>query len=204
MGIFKKKSDLIHSVAELQPVDYSANPEVEKIYNRLLKGRSQFEIAMSKDIEAVMQISSLDLVLTQGTDRLLGVAGQVEHATSTILDSAESSSLVAAQVNDAEAPQIDIDDIEPFTLDNIQPEVPEDVPLSIGGNEVNVSQPDFVRFFGTELPDVNDLISDIFTAVSNENNTKKQEAEEDNSFRFTKIFDEPSDRGDTKLFNPKA
>lgn len=110
----------------------------------------------------------------------------------------------AAQVNDAEAPQIDIDDIEPFTLDNIQPEVPEDVPLSIGGNEVNVSQPDFVRFFGTELPDVNDLISDIFTAVSNENNTKKQEAEEDNSFRFTKIFDEPSDRSDTKLFNPKA
>lgn len=110
----------------------------------------------------------------------------------------------AAQENDTEAPQIDIDDIEPFTLDNIQPEVPEDVPLSIGGNEVNVSQPDFVRFFGTELPDVNDLISDIFTAVSNENNTKKQEAEEDNSFRFTKIFDEPSDRGDTKLFNPKA
>lgn len=110
----------------------------------------------------------------------------------------------AAQENDAEAPQIDIDDIEPFTLDNIQPEVPEDVPLSIGGNEVNVSQPDFVRFFGTELPDVNDLISDIFTAVSNENNTKKQEAEEDNSFRFTKIFDEPSDRSDTKLFNPKA
>lgn len=110
----------------------------------------------------------------------------------------------AARENDTEAPQIDIDDIEPFTLDNIQPEVPEDVSLSIGGNEVNVSQPDFVRFFGTELPDVNDLISDIFTAVSNENNTKKQEAEEDNSFRFTKIFDEPSDRSDTKLFNPKA
>lgn len=99
MGIFKKKSDLIHSVAELEAVDYSANPEVEKIYNRLLKGRSQFEIAMSKDIEAVMQISSLDLVLTQGTDSLLDVAGHVEHATSMIMDAAESSSLVAAQVN---------------------------------------------------------------------------------------------------------
>lgn len=100
MGIFKKKSDLIGSVAELKAVDYSSNPKVENIYKRLLKGRSQFEVAMSKDIEAVMQISSLDLVLTQGTDRLLDVAGQVDHATSLIQHAAENSSSVAAQVNE--------------------------------------------------------------------------------------------------------
>ena len=99
MGIFKRKSDLIHSVAELKKADYSSNPELEKIYNRLLKGRAQFELAMSKDIEAVMQISSLDLVLTHGTDSLLDVAKHVDHATSTIMDAAEGSSLVAAQVN---------------------------------------------------------------------------------------------------------
>ena len=99
MGFFKRKSDLIQSIAELKQVDYSANPELEKIYNRLLKGRSQFEVAMSKDIEAVMQISSLDLVLAQGTDRLLGVANQVDNATDMIQKAAENSSIVAAQVN---------------------------------------------------------------------------------------------------------
>ena len=99
MGFLKKKSDLIHSVAELKAVDYSSNPAVENIYKRLIKGREQFEVAMSKDIEAVMQISSLDLALTQDTDRLLDVAKHVNHATTMILHAAEDSSVVAEQVN---------------------------------------------------------------------------------------------------------
>lgn len=96
-----------------------------------------------------------------------------------------------------EADKIDFEDIEPFTLDDIKPDVPEeankDIPLSIGGNEVNPSQPEFVRFFGTQLPDVDDLISNIFSAV-NEQNSKKTGSEDENSFRFTNIFDEPADR----------
>ena len=96
-----------------------------------------------------------------------------------------------------EADTIDFDDIEPFTLEDIQPDVPEEetkeVPLTIGGNEVNASQPEFVRFFGTQLPDVDDLISNIFSAV-NEQNAKKANNEDDNSFRFTNIFDDPADR----------
>ena len=99
MAIFKRKSDLLHSVAELKNVDYSANQEIKDIYNRLVKGREQFETAMSKSIEAVMQISSLDLVLTQDTDQLIDVAGHVDHATSTIYQAAEDSSAVAGQVN---------------------------------------------------------------------------------------------------------
>ena len=99
MAIFKRKSDLIHSVAELKNVDYSANQDIKDIYNRLVKGREQFEVAMSKAIEAVMQISSLDLVLTQDTDKLTEVAGDVDHATSMIYNAAEDSSAVAGQVN---------------------------------------------------------------------------------------------------------
>lgn len=99
MGFLKKKSDLINSVAELKAVDYSSNPAVENIYKRLIKGREQFEVALSKDIEAVMQISSLDLALTQDTDRLLDVAKHVNHATTLILHAAEDSSAVAEQVN---------------------------------------------------------------------------------------------------------
>lgn len=100
MGFIKRKSDLISAVSELKNVDYSSNPGVENIYKRLIKGREQFEVAMSKDIEAVMQISSLDLVLTQGTDRLLKVASHVDHATSLIQGAAQDSSVVAGQVNE--------------------------------------------------------------------------------------------------------
>ncbi len=99
MGIFKKKSDLIHSIAELKKVDYSANPELADIYKRLIKGREQFEVAMSKSIEAVMQISSLDLILSQDTDKLVDVAAHVDHATNMIHQAAEDSSAVAGQVN---------------------------------------------------------------------------------------------------------
>lgn len=99
MAIFNKKSNLIHSVSEMKNVDYSANPDIADIYKRLSKGREQLEAAMSKVIEAVMQISSLDLVLTQDTDRLQDVAGHVDHATTMIYQAAEDSSAVAGQVN---------------------------------------------------------------------------------------------------------
>ena len=99
MGIIKKKSDLLHSVAELKPADYSGNPELDGIYKRLIKGREQFEQAYEKGIDSVMQISSLDLILSQSTDKLMESAENVDYATGEILESAGSSSTVAEQVN---------------------------------------------------------------------------------------------------------
>ena len=52
-------------------------------------------------------------------------------------------------------------------------------------------QPEYVRFFGADIPDVNDILSGIFAAASNKNTN-----EEENSFRFEKVvsdFDRPSD-----------
>lgn len=54
MGIIKKKSNLLHSVSELKPADYSENPELDGIYKRLIKGREQFEQAYEKGIDSVM------------------------------------------------------------------------------------------------------------------------------------------------------
>ena len=68
MGFVMKKADLLDSIAELKEADYSKNPKLGDIYKRLLRGREQFEVVMDKDITAVMQISSLDLVLNQQTD----------------------------------------------------------------------------------------------------------------------------------------
>lgn len=96
----KKKSELVKSVAELQEADYSREPELGEIYQRLLKGRRQFEEVLDKDISAVMQISSLDLALKQHTDHMLEISHNVAESTEVIYNAATESSAVAGQVND--------------------------------------------------------------------------------------------------------
>lgn len=100
MEFMKKKSNLLSSMAELKEADYSKQPEVEAIYHRLLKGREQFEAVMDKDISAVMEISSLDLILKQQTEELINISESVGNATEEIREAAEESSIVAGQVND--------------------------------------------------------------------------------------------------------
>ena len=94
-----RKEKLVESVAQLKNVDYSTNPQLEDIYKRLIKGRQQFEVVMDKDIQAVMQISSLDLTLTHHTNNLFEVSNEVATATEIIKDAASESSVVAGQVN---------------------------------------------------------------------------------------------------------
>ncbi len=100
MERMKKKSNLIDSVAELKNVDYSKQPKLNEIYQRLTKGREQFEIVMDRDITAIMQISSLDLLLRQQTADLTNISESVANATDCIQDDAENSSIVAGQVNE--------------------------------------------------------------------------------------------------------
>lgn len=100
MERMKKKSNLIDSVAELKNVDYSKQPKINEIYQRLVKGREQFEIVMDRDITAVMQISSLDLLLNKQTDDLMNISESVANATEQIQEDAENSSIVAGQVNE--------------------------------------------------------------------------------------------------------
>lgn len=99
MAFIKKNSGLIDSVAELKEADYSKNPKLGDIYKRLLRGREQFEMVYDKDITAVMQISSLDLMLKQQTEELVTIAHEAADATEIIHEAAEESSHVAGQVN---------------------------------------------------------------------------------------------------------
>ena len=100
MELMKKKSSLIDSVAQMKAADYSKQPKLGDIYQRLIKGREQFEVVMDRDISAVMQISSLDLMLRQQTDDLMQISDAVGDATERIQEAAEESSLVAGQVNE--------------------------------------------------------------------------------------------------------
>lgn len=95
----KNKAELIKALAQLQDVDYSNEPELGQIYQRLIKNRSQFEVALDKNIKAVMQISSLDLTLKQHTEHMIELSHHVADATNVIFGAAKDSSEVASQVN---------------------------------------------------------------------------------------------------------
>lgn len=94
-----KKANLVQSLSELKDVDYSANPELSAMYERLHSGREQFEAALAKNLHAVMQISSLDLALTQHTEHMIDLAHNVADETHIISDAASECSSVAVMVN---------------------------------------------------------------------------------------------------------
>ena len=100
MAFGKKKTELVKAVAQLQETDYSSDPELGEIYQRLIKGRSQFETVLEKDIKAVMQISSLDLTLKHHTEKMLELSHSVAAATEVIYGAAAETTTVAEQVNE--------------------------------------------------------------------------------------------------------
>lgn len=96
MGFGKGK--LVKSVAELKEADYSREPELANIYQRLQNGRKQFEEILDKDMKAVMQISSLDLILEHHTAEMLSISENVAKATEIIYDAAAETTAVAGEV----------------------------------------------------------------------------------------------------------
>ena len=99
MMLKKKDAQLISSMAELKAVDYSKNPQIKEIYERLIKGRENFEGAMDKEIKAVMQISSLDLSLQHYTKEMLQVSDNVADATAIIDEATTEATSAATGVN---------------------------------------------------------------------------------------------------------
>ncbi len=96
----KNKSDLVQSVASLENTDYSKQPALGDIYKRISNGRIQFEAAFSNDIQAVMEISSLELSLKHHEKTMTTLSDNVADATSVISDAASESSAIAGQVNE--------------------------------------------------------------------------------------------------------
>lgn len=84
MAIGNRKAVLMRAVSELKEADYSSEPELSKIYKRLFKGRQQFAQVFEKNIKAVMQISSLDLVMQHQTNEIMNISQKVTSATETI------------------------------------------------------------------------------------------------------------------------
>ncbi len=92
MGIGKGKAVLMKAVSELKETDYSKEPELNRIYRRLLSGRKQFAEVFEKNIKAVMQISSLDLTMQHQTDKIMDISRKVTKATETLFGTSAGSS----------------------------------------------------------------------------------------------------------------
>ena len=83
MGIGRTRK-LVKSVSELKDADYSGEPELREMYQRLADGRDQFAEVLEKNFKAVMQISSLDLTMQHETDKILEISHNVAKATEVI------------------------------------------------------------------------------------------------------------------------
>ena len=80
----KQTAVLMKAVSELKEADYSQEPELQEIFQRLTKGRKQFAEVFEKNINAVMQISSLDLTMKHETEKILDISRQITKATESI------------------------------------------------------------------------------------------------------------------------
>ena len=92
MAMRKRKTELMHAVSELKETDYSREPELKAIYRRLTDGRRQFAEVFEKNIKAVMQISSLDLVMQHQTEKINEISRKVSRAAETIFGTSAGDS----------------------------------------------------------------------------------------------------------------
>ncbi len=98
----KKKTELIKAISELKETDYTKSPELNDIYKRLSDGRAQFGEALAKNINAIMQISALDLTLHHLTEEILEISRSVADATDIIFGGGSDSSTIGRANNQHE------------------------------------------------------------------------------------------------------
>lgn len=95
-----KKESLLLSISELADTDYGKkSAELEQIYRRLLAGRTSFVEAMAKNLDSVMQISSLDLSLNHYSEILKKISDSVSDATGLIHSASEEVDSIARAVS---------------------------------------------------------------------------------------------------------
>lgn len=94
-----KTTKLIQAVSELKEADYSREPELNRIYERLTKARQEFAEIFEKNIKAVMEISSLDLTMQHQTEKIMEISHNVAKAAETIFGTATGNSMFSESHN---------------------------------------------------------------------------------------------------------
>lgn len=101
--MFGQNSRLFEIINSLSRLESSTavqnNPEAAALLQRLVGLRRQFEEIFRQNIDSLMQISSLDLLVHDGTDKLNAIAGSVADATKSIHHASKEASEVASAVS---------------------------------------------------------------------------------------------------------
>lgn len=98
----KAASVAIESVSRLGEMEYGpANGELNNIHRRLVNGRKEFEKAVTKTMDAVINMSSMDLTLETNAASVEQINRSVSDAVDTISRSTELTAGIAAEVSKA-------------------------------------------------------------------------------------------------------
>ena len=99
MGFFGKKNEcLLKAIMTLEKVDYSADPELKELYDRLIGGRNAFAEIYEMNVGVVSEISTLDMEIKYYTQKLIEITNNIVNATGDIHVAASESSDVAGIV----------------------------------------------------------------------------------------------------------
>ena len=94
-----KDKRLIKAIAELREVDNIAgNPELVSIHSRLLKGRASLEGVMTNTLASAMNISNLDLQITDKVEELSEFSDSLEDSASALNRISAETAMVTKQV----------------------------------------------------------------------------------------------------------
>ena len=96
----RKKIDaaLVSSLANLQAADYTSAPVLDDVYKRLEAGRNAFAEIYELNVNAVSEISALDLEIKFYTEQLEKITQSVVSATKDIHMAASESANVSGIV----------------------------------------------------------------------------------------------------------
>ena len=97
----KKKSleSVVTSISRLVDMEYEPrNGELNNIHQRLTKGRKEFEKTVTKIMDAVINMSSMDLALEANAEVVGQINASVSDAVTAISDSADSTAGIASEV----------------------------------------------------------------------------------------------------------
>ncbi|MDE6909035.1 MAG: hypothetical protein K2P44_00940, partial [Lachnospiraceae bacterium] len=103
MKIRKKSFDTaLDAVSRLVEMEYvPQNQELNDIHQRLMKGRSAFEQAATKTMDAVIRMSAMDLTLETNADVIEQINASMGAAVDNISGSAGSTARIASEVSKA-------------------------------------------------------------------------------------------------------
>lgn len=98
----KALNNAIESISKLVDMQYeSSNGELNNIHQRLVKGRKEFGQAVTKTMDAAIQVSAMDLTLERNIETVERINTSLSDEVNAISQSSESTAHIASEVSKA-------------------------------------------------------------------------------------------------------